>query len=156
VKVRELIIALQALDPDLPVCIGDWSENYDMPSEKEAEMLSVVERRYRDVADSPDGVVGEILLVGDDCDPHKSRPSPLPPSELSGDSLGRALFDIREGSRPRHYNAPDPRFDLIVTRLGLAAARGLAERVSQEGLDRKEAWARFVAAEAAEREESRR
>ena len=45
-KVKDLIKKLQEFDPELPVCVDDWSESYAHPNEGEAEIIQEVECHY--------------------------------------------------------------------------------------------------------------
>lgn len=46
-KVKDLIEELQKFDPELSVCLYDWQEEYEPPSESAAEEVSLAENcRY--------------------------------------------------------------------------------------------------------------
>lgn len=47
--VAELIVRLQQMPPSLPVCLGDWNEEYLLPSESAAEIVKQLEGKYRRV-----------------------------------------------------------------------------------------------------------
>ncbi len=42
-KVKDLIVKLLEFDPELPVCVMDWQEEYLFPSEGEAEFVCCLE-----------------------------------------------------------------------------------------------------------------
>lgn len=42
-KVKDLIKKLQMFDPELPVCLYDWQEEYVAPSEGPAEVVNLIE-----------------------------------------------------------------------------------------------------------------
>ena len=50
-------------DKSLPVCIADWSENYDYPSESEAHNLNVMTTLY--MTEKGELKHGKFLCVGD-------------------------------------------------------------------------------------------
>lgn len=41
-KVKDLVAKLQEFDPELPVCVADWQEQYRNPSEGAAEIVTLV------------------------------------------------------------------------------------------------------------------
>lgn len=62
-KLRDFVERLQSLDPELPVCIADWSGNFLSPSEKEAEYTRITTDYYND--DEGSWIYGTFLQIGD-------------------------------------------------------------------------------------------
>jgi hypothetical protein len=63
--VRALIAKLQQLDPDLPVCVADWSEQYRSPDEGSAELVEVVTEGYwPTVPRGDEPTVGTFVRIG--------------------------------------------------------------------------------------------
>ncbi len=60
-KVKDLITKLSEFDPELPVAIADWNENYSRPSEDAAECVGVSEGEYYTGARA---VVGKVVVIG--------------------------------------------------------------------------------------------
>lgn len=61
--VRELITRLQECDPDLPVCLADWGEQYAEPNEAVAEVVFEGEHRYYNKKRAL--VQGKCVIIGD-------------------------------------------------------------------------------------------
>lgn len=61
-KLKDFIRKLQSFDPELPVCITDWSEEYRRPSEVEAECIDVVTDYYDNNRDAR--THGTFLQIG--------------------------------------------------------------------------------------------
>jgi len=62
-RVRELIDRLGEFEPDMIVCLADWNEQYELPSERAAEDMSVVTGKYRSRIFT-NARVGTFLLIG--------------------------------------------------------------------------------------------
>ena len=66
-KVKDLIELLQEHDPELPVCLGDWSEGYVCPHEDAVCVLLVENETYRSLINdeqSVEDVKGTFVCIG--------------------------------------------------------------------------------------------
>ena len=64
-KVKDLIAKLQTFDPELPVAIADWNEQYRDPSEEAAESIGVGVNPYYPTGDNGK-VTGMVVIIGVD------------------------------------------------------------------------------------------
>ena len=63
--VAELREKLQALPSDvqgLTVCVGDWTEHFNLPNERAAECLAFMRTYYDPINGGP--VIGDIVRIG--------------------------------------------------------------------------------------------
>ena len=66
-KVRDLIQKLQQFDPELPVCVADWSEQWNRPDEEVATGVELVEGAYSPdppMKECPYHAVGKFVCIG--------------------------------------------------------------------------------------------
>ena len=66
-KVKDLIIKLQKFDPELPVCIYDWAEEYSPPSEQAAEKVELIQnvRYWPTGAKFSEVNIGTFVCIGE-------------------------------------------------------------------------------------------
>ncbi len=67
-KVKDLIEKLKGFDPELPVCLADWAEEYAVPSEHAAQVIGVSTANYHP-AQLPEGsltsrIQGTFVVIG--------------------------------------------------------------------------------------------
>lgn len=63
-KVKDLIEKLQQFDPELPVAVADWQEEYQLPSEKDAEFVNELNGRYLVDPNWTDIKSGSFICIG--------------------------------------------------------------------------------------------
>ncbi|MGZ4968041.1 MAG: hypothetical protein ACXV8O_01380 [Methylobacter sp.] len=65
-KVKNLIEKLKQFDPELTVCLGDWSESYLHPSEKQVHNINIIhDGLYVTDEDFKNTTVGNYLQIGE-------------------------------------------------------------------------------------------
>lgn len=62
-KVKDLIEKLQQFDPELPVAIADWNEEYRKPSEPNAEVVNLCDGPYCSTA-ADKIITGSYVCIG--------------------------------------------------------------------------------------------
>lgn len=62
--VAELIEKLREFDQDLPVCLADWNEEYELPSESAATVVTECLGMYR--GEEGEQINGSFVCLGGD------------------------------------------------------------------------------------------
>ena len=62
-KVKDLIVKLQKMPQDVPVCLYDWGEEYYTPTETEAEKV-VYLKNAKYIPKDKAVAMGDIVLIG--------------------------------------------------------------------------------------------